>query len=51
MFAEEVHGRSINKSFPRAMQDCISTDFLVEVVICLLGGFYKQVGQVSLRGD
>lgn len=50
VFAEEVHGRS-NKSFPRAMQDCASADFLVEVAICLFGGFYEQVGQTSLRGD
>jgi len=50
-FAEEVHGRSINKSFPRAMWDCTSADFLVEVVICFFGGFYEQAGQVCLWGD
>lgn len=51
VFAEEVHGRSRNKYFPRTMQDCPSTDFLLEVVIHLFRGFYEQIGQMSLRGD
>lgn len=43
VFAEKVHGRSINKSVPRTMQDCTSVDFPVEVVICLFGGFLNRL--------